>query len=399
MPIISGGGGSASTLPKGYLYGGRLRYVSTTTATIEALKARSSDDSADLSLAAQATLNLATVNASSGIERKTLTGTITTNGTAAVTGTSSAFLTEFAPGNTPRTLTGTIGTGGAASTTITGSGTKFTREVKLNDLVGNSSVGYAKVTSIVSDTSLVVVSNLTIANGSTGKVIENPTLEDGNGGAVRRVDAIASDTALTVDSRGIASSHTVTGYTGSRDVSTWLVIWVCAGGFVFLSTQRTTPFLTIASVGSTYRAVGALRLNSTGSGEILAFSQSGLGTEREYQWQVTAAVDNLRVVSNGVGATSTWVKYEFGGVISPFATGVRFVGHLSGGSLTTESWRPRNIGTQGASASVSAGRQATLEWIAFPQWVDCDDAQGVDAMEDAGTTGVYCDVSGYKESL
>ena len=300
------GWGTAGANPKGYISGGVLGYVSANSLNITSLVCRSGDNTADLSVASAQTLDVTTINAANGLERKTLTGTITTNGTAAVVGTASAYLTEFAPSNTPRTLTGTIGTGGAATTTITGVGTKFTQEIRPLDLIGNSTVGFSQVVSITSDTSLVVTSNLTITNGATGKVVENPTLEDSNGGEVRRVIAIADDTHLTVDARGFSSSHTVTGYTGSEDISTWFSVWVGASNIVFFSTQRTTPFGTIASVGTAFRLVGYV-YNDVGK-DFLGGTWIGVGSDRVF---LNTSTENY-LLSNGTQTgwtpidASTW---------------------------------------------------------------------------------------------
>jgi hypothetical protein len=67
------------------------------------------------------------------------------------------------------TLTGTCGTGGASLTTITGSGTAFLTDFKVDDIIFPTGGTGRRITAIASNTSLTVESVITIANGTAFK--------------------------------------------------------------------------------------------------------------------------------------------------------------------------------------------------------------------------------------
>lgn len=62
-------------------------------------------------------------------------------------------------------LAGAIGTGGVSSTTITGTGTAFSTDFVVGDVIWTAS-GARRITAIASSTSLTVESSVTIANGT-----------------------------------------------------------------------------------------------------------------------------------------------------------------------------------------------------------------------------------------
>lgn len=312
--------------PKGFIEGARLRYSSTTAIIIEAGSARNGADDGDLSIS-ETTVPItseAAFASTHGLDRKALTGTgaVTAAGTS-ITGTTTAFLTEF---GTRALSVGTIGTGGAATTTITGTSTKFFTDVAVHDLIGNSSVGFARVTAIASDTSLTVSSNLTISNGSTGNIIENPTVFVVDTSECRRVNTITSNTALTVtDAWDTTDASSALKAGGEIDASAangndtklmWLYAWVVSNGtntIGMLSTQRTTPLL---STVTSKRLVGVVLNGSTG--DLTSFQTRSDGN---YLWCYWTAPDFWGMLSGGTStsyARTIWPTDE----VPPVATAI-----------------------------------------------------------------------------
>lgn len=176
------------------------------------------------------------IDITTDLDTKSLTGTIAvTNASASVAGSSTLFLTEFGT----RALS--VGTCAAtASITIIGTSTRFLDEVRIDDLIGNSTDGYVRVTAIATDTSLTVASPFTITVGSC-RVIENPVIKCTDTAEVRRVNTITSNTALTVTSAFTATDASSGATIGEELASTWFHVWV-GSTTGKLSTQRTTKY-------------------------------------------------------------------------------------------------------------------------------------------------------------
>lgn len=385
----SGTGSFAVTVAglKGYVYGLRLAYVSSTSITVGIGVARDSTNAATITLSSVSTLSTATTGAINGIDRKTLTGTVATNsGNATVTGTSTLFLTEL--GN--RTGTGTIA---GASTTITGTGTKFLSEVAVGDLIGvaSSSYGFARVTAIASDTSLTI-SNALVANpsGSTPIIIENATFQ-ANAQTVRQINTITSNTSLTLSANSSATESGVAGYFGALpSAQTHLMVWLATGGSgtgCYLSTQRTTPF-GITGYTTYVRRVGSIMW--TGSA-VIVFEQWGNGPDRWYQLDEVTSANGTALVAGGTA--TTWTPLV-GSACTPPTTTVLNLLILSTVACYI---RARNMGSATVSRNLqNYGQSPNLTGAVT--LVQCDGAQCIDYAGSVSPT-IYINVAGYGESL
>ena len=388
-------------LPKRYVEGLVIRYASSSTITVSAGKARDKADGADMTLSSGATVSTGTANAALGYERKTLTGTATwTNLSASVTGSSTAFLTEF---GTRALSVGTIGTGGVALSTITGTGTKFLSEVAVYDLIGNSSVGYAQVTAIASDTSLSIRSNLTIANLSTGNVIEQPTIESA-GGKRHSIHAIASNTALTLSSSASGTETGVAAYATSGLLSptgtaVWRAVWLLSGGSgttVALSTQRTTPYLSITGYTTSYRRIGWVLIDS--SGNLVAQYGTDGGCRRWVNYETSFG--DLQGVANA-SSTTTYQDVVLSNGAPPTAYRLQIMLlQLSPNTVDYVMVRGRGLGSTAARVrSVLAPTTSTESRLVFD--TPCDGAQVIQHRSNTSTTGdgTYIDLTAYEDTL
>ncbi len=391
----------ASGLPKRYVEGLVIRYASSTTITVSTGKARDKADGADMTLSSGATVSTGTANAALGYERKTLTGTATwTNLSASVTGSSTAFLTEF---GTRALSVGTIGTGGVALSTITGTGTKFLSEVAVYDLIGNSSVGYAQVTAIASDTSLSIRSNLTIANLSTGNVIEQPTIESA-GGKRHSIYAIASNTALTLSASASGTETGVAAYATSGLLSptgtaVWRAVWLLSGGSgttVALSTQRTTPYLSITGYTTSYRRIGWVLIDSSGN---LVAQYGTDGCCRRWVNYETSFGD-IQGVANA-SSTTTYQDVVLSNGAPPTAYRLQIMLlQVSPNTVDYVMVRGRGLGSTAARVrSVLAPTTSTESRMVFD--TPCDGAQVIQHRSNTSTTGdgTYIDLTAYEDTL
>lgn len=261
---------SRDDYPNNFIQGLTYQYNNTLALMIYPGGCRDSTNSYNIELASQVVCNMAQSTAVNGIlYDKTAAGTITlNNGSGSVAGVSTNFLTAF---GTRALSVGTIGTGGSASTTITGTGTTFTSDIHIGDLIGASGgTTFASVTAVTSDTSLTVNSNLTIANGATGLVIENPTISSPTQTTSGRVTSIASATALTSSNTVWVNASAVQPYIGRQAANAWYYIWLVygtSGVGTVVSTQRTNPTKHGATMWSGYttgfRLLGAIWGNAT----------------------------------------------------------------------------------------------------------------------------------------
>lgn len=401
-------------LPTRYLRGLTVRYASTSSVLVSSGVCRDSTDALDLALGADTALSVSTLNAAAGLERKTLTGTVSLSSLGvigpAINGTGTAFLTEFAANSTPRALTGTFsaatsGINPFQISTFTGSGTKFLSELSVNDMIGNATSGYFRVTAIASDTSLTARPGASIAAGTSGSAIENPTFEAN--GIVSRIDRISSNTSATSSASYSYAAGPLTAYTGSKVSSGWYAVWVLvgtSGTTVALSTQRTRPFGTISGYATSWRRVGWVRIGTGGdvsethmTGRTRRVLYTGLGS------------GELRVLSAGSATTFTAVALH--NVVPPttrlaIVTLASYRGTNANGQQVYAAIRPRGSSVTTTSAvqliwattdSVSGAGTSSGPLEAF-----CDPAQVLEyARVDAGNAqpAVYMDVLGYEDDV
>lgn len=319
----TGATGPAGTpvLPVGFIRGLELEWLSLSTFRVKAGKARDDADAADLTLGADTTVDVSTTGAS-GMDRKALTGTATLAG-GVVTGIGTAFLTEFGT----RILTGTAT---IAGNVVTGTGTKFLTETSLRDLFGTGPVTYIKIESIESDTQLTLTwapAGGDIVVAQAFNVIENPTCTV-VGAPTFAVTRIDDDVTMLTDSVDVAGPAAV--YAGDRATCTngsdsvknyavWLI-----GSSIYVSTQRTTPYV----VAPSKRRIGYVLTqddNNNNYGDLCRFIQSGSGATRRMEF----VNDSGRFAIYGFAAPA---YITFGGRVGapPSAKRIIISGHASG---------------------------------------------------------------------
>lgn len=237
-----------------------LEWLSTTTFRVRSGSCYTRDGMTYLSLAVNATVDIAT-NGASGMDRKTLTGTVSgTSGTKAITGVGTAFLTDFGR----RALTGTFANGGGTTTITATSGDPIGDAPMIGDLIGNDAIGYERVT--LRDYAAIGSYTLTVANahasfsGSTLYVIETPTFTVTGDATQHTVDRIASDTALTLLDNLGASPAGAAAYTGTRYPYRMYTVWLCSDGACYVSTRWDAPLNGLAG-----RIIGLLPLAASGN--------------------------------------------------------------------------------------------------------------------------------------
>ena len=381
--------------PKRFVEGLVIRYASSSTITVSAGKARDKADGANMTLASQVTVSTATVNAALGYERKTLTGTATwTLASATVTGSGTAFLTEFGT----RALT--VGTITNAGATLTGTSTKFLSEVAVNDLIGNATSGYYQVTAIASDTSLTLATypsavGKTDFSGSSANVIEQPLIESA-GGKRHPLYAIASDTSLTITNVALSTETGVACYAtaGVRSPAEagWRAVWLASGGSgttVFLSTQRTTPYGSITGYTTSYRRIGWVRLDS--SGNLVYQASEDAGPTR------FVAVASTLIITNA-DSTSTAVDVSAAAVAPPTTTML----YATLQSEAPNTVRSVAVGARGGGGGDLLVAAPSTSLGCFNTGVlNCDRAQVVFHQAPGGSTtdGTYLYISGYWDVL
>lgn len=374
-----------------------LRYSSTTAVIVESGRCRDQGGTSVLTLAARTTVTVTTNGAISGNDSFAGSGTASTNSAnATVTGSSSAFLTEFGT----RALTGTVSSSG---TTVTGTGTLFMSELWIGCLIGNSTRGYFQVMAIASDTSLTLASTPGAAFSSeSANAIENPTIKVSTNTAVQ-VKSIASNTSLTIAAN---SSATVSGQTyriGVLPTTTTypvannchLNVWVGNGGSgtgVFVSTQRTTPF-GISGYNTYFRRIGSVLLNS---GSVQGFSQYGNSRDRWMQYEIERTSIGSRILS--AGTATSWTAVYCGGFVPPLVTAVNANANVA--SLTGYSayFRARSTGSSSTSRPLAV-TCSNMGGTSDCFLVACDQAGYIDYVNSSGSLTTYLDMIGYMESL
>ena len=401
-----------AAFPPRYVSGLVIRYASSSTVTVSAGKARDKADGADMTLSSEVTVDLTTANAALGVERKALTGTASfTNTSTAVTGSGTSFLSEFGT----RAATGTVSTSGGV--TWTGTGTKFLTEVALNDLVGNSSRGFFRVSLISSDTSLQTDTNpagvTSDFSGDAFSVVENPKIETA-GGRTYIVENITSNTALTLLSftAATATESGVAVYAGGKKCTTttiydgWRAVWLLSGGSgttVALSTQRTTPYLSITGYTTSYRRIGWVRINSSGN-IIPAYSADGpLGARwTRYETDVAAGGASCRALSNA-SSTTSWQSFSCDATVPPTARVIQgLLFSFAPNTAVAVMVRGRGLGDSAVSRQRLVLAPSTSGISSLVVDVPCDGAQYLDHGCGAGGPtgdGSYFDVLAYEDVL
>ena len=405
----------ASGLPTRYVSGLVIRYASSTTFTVSAGKARDKADGADMTLSSQVTVDKTSANAALGYERKTLTGTHTLNfGAGTVVGSGSAYLTEFGT----RALS--AGTVTNAATALTGTGTKFLSEVAVNDLIGNNASGYYRVTAVASDTSLTLINYPSGAGGpSTGvdfsgatvNVIEQPVIESAAGKA-HGVSIIFTNTDIYLGFTTASATETgVAAYASSKSAldSTsytclWRAVWLLSGGSgttVALSTQRTTPYLSITGYTTSYRRIGWVRIDS--SGNVLPTYSTDGGGVRTVDYESNSSATEQSIASN-LALTTSWQTLLAGASVPPTSRRVILAVQLiDPNTVGYTILRGRNLGNAGASVAnyrACGPPTSTSTRVFNTVLVPCDGAQAIEVGSNANTgDGSYIAVLGYEDTL
>jgi hypothetical protein len=352
--------------PKRGIEGLRCRYSSATAIVVEAGSCRSSDDLYDLTLAAEVTPSITTINAIQGIDEKTCTATATTHGTATFEPSASLYV-ETPLSETVRALTGTIST---VATAATGTSTKFLTELAIGDVIRSATKGASRVTAIASDTACTLVAALPGGDATTESftVYEN---------LIVRIAAEAPKRVNTVSHNGLsvvcaaAWTSSTSGETiklGGEAVSAWYYLWLVYGSSgtgAILSTQYTKPY-GVTGYTTARRLVGAVFNNS--SGNIDQFTCTDNGRSRWFTMARTA------LLSSGTATVYTRVAWGAGVTVPALAQQIQCeVQANRGGAATNDTtaevffsqdgtnlWRPVGAG------NVDNSEHASKFYLAVP---------------------------------
>lgn len=393
--------GGASGLPTRYKSGLLYSYLSTTTLSISTGKCRNSADSADMTLSSAVTLDKATAGAIQGTDEKDSGTTATTHGT-----------TTFEPASSIVSALGTrsptFTSFSSSTTTVTGVGTKFLTEVAVNDLVGNSSVGYSRVTAIASDTSLTIVAAFPggdAGGGSVGLVvIENATVWPGVIATDKRqINTLdAAGTSVVVGAGALSSNGSgVALKVGVLPLQQIQVnVWLVSGGSgtgTCLSTQRTTPY-TLTGYTTSARRLGGIPLTTSGT-FMLANQREVSPFVVETIFEEANAGNNTSVLSNGT-ANATWTPVVLSAVVPPSARQAYLTVSQAGASSPRLTYiRERNVGSSTVSRNNVVGNSVNSVATYGHVWVNCDGAQAIDYSNNNSTSSTTIWVVGFRETL
>lgn len=407
--IAAGDISALAALWTGYLKGFPLTYGSTTTLIVGYPGAngptslcRDKADAAFISVAPGTTYTITiTTNAAAlGDDSLTGAGTVAFNNSTTITGTSTTFKTSFVT----RTLTGTSAV--TAGTALVGTGTKYLSEVAVNDLVGNSTGGWARVTAIASDTALTLSQSMTLT--STCSCVEQPTItltsDTAAGGTTHQVDKITSDTSLLTTEATAGGSFTGKAYQIGRryaraavSASQYLYVWVGSGGSgttAYVSTQRTTPF-GITGYNTSVRRVGSVLLDS--SGNVVQFSQQDFGGGGKlYTLSIVSASATARIL-NGVASTS-WTAANCNIAVPPTSTLVYLAALLQANVQGGLFFERRGLTAPATSTNLRCYSEAS-GFNNGNLFCPTDGAQALQYVLDSGSNQAYVDVIGYVEVL
>lgn len=371
---------------------------------VESGKANDSTDVELMTLSTKTSVDLADYGIN-GVARKQLTGTTAYPGAGnTITGTGTAFLTEFGT----RAGTGTITT---VTTAVTGTGTKFitNKELFVGDLIGNATRGYARVTAVNSDTAATLIVSLpnSAASGDAFNIIENATFQGDASGTGGRVNSIASDTSLVLEAGwstpGASSGNTAyagcnwgTSGTGQNMFFYFFLVKGSSGTGIIISTQRTTPF-GVTNYDTYFRRIGSIV--HTGSA-IFEFTQSTAGNERTYTFSgITVNTLNTRCLNGGT--STSWATFLGSGCCPATAKEVlfSFTGTVTGATPRTAYFQKRGqsegYGTTGTNRITFTGADST----GSPHSIPCDAAGGMRYNVSNAALTLYGDCYGYKEDI
>ena len=316
--------------------------------TLEVLPVGVRDDSdvENLSIASPSTVSLATHNGVLGVDDYQIAGTVgVTLGLPRVDGVLTDFINCFGRRNVgiggaavsaAFSNVSTVVTAAVAGTTLWLTGRPY-ETLKVGDLIGNPTAGWRKVVSVDSDVQ-VTVSAVFLALGTGGATaIENPTLyvADAIGtDATRAVIEIDSSSVLRCDSNFTVNNAGTALARAGRDpyrvaLTRWYHLWLCkgsTGSSLFVSTQRSTPFLKtafasgtppVSGYGDRFRRLGAVRLELDGAGpgsRFTPFAESGARNRRERSWEWDVA--NVLTAFGG----GAWAQTDLSLFVPPTAT-------------------------------------------------------------------------------
>lgn len=379
--------------PPRYVVGCNLTWVSTSSISVSPGAALASSGFLNVTLTSPTTISTASgsYGASGGMDYITQAGTLaTTNASAAVVGTGTAFTTAF----NNITTSGTVSNSGG--TTVTGVGTKFLTEYAINDLIGTTALGFVQVTAIATDTSLTT--QATTPGGAlvaaTPVKCEQPLIQCG-AQAIRRVIKITDNTHLTMG----ANSGTTVGsltfnvgglYPGDGATNayyhTYLIVPASTGvAGVLLSSQRTAPLANIPAA-TAYRRIGSVMADTASL--LTNFSQWGDNNHRFYRHEFNIAA-NLSRIATGTNPT-TWTTYQGSRAAPPTAAALMMnFYNVANGSL-----RPANNG--GGSDQNPIFMVGVSTGAAISMSVKCDGAQQIQAINATGGS-LFLDLGGWED--
>lgn len=388
--------GSSGGQSAGSISGLKLSYVSATTLAVAAGKCRDVADTDDLT-SAGATINSATQGAANGMDSQLLGGT-GAKAAGVVTGTGTAFSTAFGQ----RAISGLITTVGTA---LTGVGTLFKRDLRVGDLIGDANgVAFSRVVSIASNAAATLADAISGGDltGVVGVCIENPTLRIG-ATLSTVVKRIVSDASLTVSETATAVGAgaalragvlaTSEGATGDADRH--YHVWLTDLG-LYLSTQRTEPFVASQSSAPLQRRLGTVFYAVSEAG-FFRFRQLGNGSSRFMRYRDPIGKASLEILNRDAGwggaAAAPFLVRSAG----PFASEVALLVQIDGPVATVDF----GIGAADASGtnyfnmSTDGAFQANGE-----THVPCDDDQYVTVRGTADANApYYCYNQGYLDEL
>ncbi len=406
--------------PPGFIDGLGPTRIGSPLVVIPRGSARSQDDLANITLAAETSVDLVSNGAALGNDSFALSGLFaTTIGTNVISGTgSNLLLTEFAP----RAIEASGVTYSNVSTTVTGPASARwisggILAPKVNDLIGLSAIGYRRIVSIDSESSMTVSAVFPAAGVGGANLIESPTVELGTIPAIAtRVDQIFSNSTMwTIDNAPSTAAATFV-YAGRPLLGgptcdeVWFYPWLCkgpSGVTVFLSTQRSQPYANVVTPGTygvNFRRLGAVLNYSDGGGlaNLYYYAESGEAT-RERQWEEDVASGTPFAPLWGADPVGGWTKLSLHRGIPPTATVALLNPLLSNPAIANQI-----ILRQSGTGSATVNRPATLlcaagaatSSVASP--IVTSGVQAVDigfAGASPGDPCAYLWITGYLESL
>lgn len=386
-------------LPTAFISGLKMSYTDTSHFQVSAGACRDSTDTKDIVLSSAVAVNaLGSGAAASDAFGGPGTASCTSAGTS-FSGSSTTFLTSFGPNSTPRALFSCTFTNGSATVTnAQASGSGFLGRIAVNDLIGNTTVGYRRVSAISSDTSLTTSATFGTTSTSTGNALEAPTIQIGSNG-IKPLDSITSNTAGTIVG-SFSNTNSGVAYTIGYPLaaSGAYYAWVgsgASGTTAYASTQRTTTY-GVTGYSTNVRRIGTLTSNSVQ--EINPFVQTGSGNDRFYQVEIVDAASGTRLLS--AGAATSWTRIVASGFAPPVATRLAVTLFLynpvGGNSLALRATGVGPAGTHNLYTAVAAGGRCASQVI-----VPIDGAGAFDYLIGSADANVpaYIDAYGYEDSV